>query len=108
MTESRAELNAGLVDSMEHSAESPSCAAQGTTKATAEDEVDPRVHKSRRLANSANCKSPAEWRTLLGNSRSDFLSTSAVPGSPTEALLGGLLLTPGVDTCMGNVGRMGM
>ena len=116
MTESRAELNAGLVIvtghaqvptsdvDMGHSDESPNQdapsdlppeqAAQRTMGATADDDADPRVHKSRRLVTPANGKSPAEWLIALSNSREEFLATSAMPYSPSEALLGGLLLTP--------------
>ena len=114
MTESKAELNAGLVVvtghmpapttdvDMAHGSDTPSQAApsglsseqadQGTTA----DECDPRAPKSRRIATPADRKSPAEWMAKLCASRTDFLSTSAVPVDPSDALLllGGLLLTP--------------
>lgn len=111
MTESRAELNAGLVivtgcmpssaddvdmtqenatDQVQHDDKAPASAS----RATSSDAGDARAHKSRRLASPAASKSPAEWVVELRNSRTRFLATSAVPEDPAEALRGGLILTP--------------
>ena len=66
---------------------------QANQGATA-DECDPRASKSRRIATPADSKSPTEWIDRLCASRADFLSTSAAPDDPSDALQGGLLLTP--------------
>ena len=101
MTESKAELNAGLVVvtwhmpvpttdvDMAHGSDTPSQAApsglsseqadQGTTA----DECDARAPKSRRIATPADRKSPAEWMAKLCASRTDFLPLS----QPTHPML---------------------
>jgi len=112
MTESKAELNAGLIDVTGHmparpddvdTVQEPSPPEQApdadmssaaTTKATSSDACDARAHKSRRIANPVNNKSTDEWVVELRNSRASFLATTAVPEDPAEALRGGLLLTP--------------
>jgi hypothetical protein len=112
MTESRAELNAGLVIVTGHASATPidvdmpqrpdtpqrvSYANADRTisdPTSVEDECIARATKSRRIATPANSKSPEEWIAELSNSRASFLATSAVPEDPSEALFGGLLLTP--------------
>ena len=100
MTESKAELNAGLIIVTGHTATQPEDIDMGTeapdasmpaASAAHPDACDARAHKSRRLADS---KSPEEWVTALCNSRASFLTTTAVPEDPAEALRGGLILTP--------------
>ena len=112
MTESKAELNAGLVvvtghmpaptadvDMVHRSDASGEAAPSGLSsdqsdQGTTADECDPRAPKSRRIATPADRKSPTEWMARLCASRTDFLLTSAVPVDPSDALQGGLLLTP--------------
>ena len=101
MTESKAELNAGLIIVTGHTAtqledididtETPD-ASMPAASAAYPDACDARAHKSRRLAHPADSKSPEEWVTAL--SRASFLATTAVPEDPAEALRGGLILTP--------------
>ena len=103
MTESKAELNAGLIIITGHTAtqledidmdtETPD-ASMPAASAAHPDVCDTRAHKSRRLAHPADSKSPEEWVTALSNSRASFLATTAVPEDPAEALRGGLILTP--------------
>ena len=103
MTESKAELNAGLIIVTGHTAtqledididtETPD-ASMPAASAAYPDACDARAHKSRRLAHPADSKSPEEWVTALCNSRASFLATTAVPEDPAEALRGGLILTP--------------
>ena len=50
--------------------------------------------KARRIVHSPSSRSADEWVTALGNSRANFLATTAVPEDPTEAIRGGLVLTP--------------
>ena len=103
MTESKAELNAGLIIVTGHTAtqledididtETPD-ASMPAASAAYPDACDARAHKSRRLAHPADSKSREEWVTALCNSRASFLATTAVPEDPAEALRGGLILTP--------------
>ena len=103
MTESKAELNAGLIIVTGHTAtqledidigtEAPD-ASMPAASAAHPDACDARAHKSRRLAHPADSKSPEEWVTALSNSRASFLATTAAPEDPAEALGGGLILTP--------------
>ena len=103
MTESRAELNAGLVVVTGHvpatssdvsmEPETDPEPAKDTPTAGADDS-DSRAHKARRIAAPATSKSPSEWEKELCRSRARLLATSAVPEDPSDALLGGLLLTP--------------
>ena len=103
MTESKAELNAGLIIITGHTAtqledidmdtDTPD-ASMPAASAVHPDVCDTRAHKSRRLAHPADTKSPEEWVTELRNSRASFLATTAVPEDPAEALRGGLILTP--------------
>jgi hypothetical protein len=58
------------------------------------DDSDARAHKARRIAATATSKSPSEWEAELCRSRARLLATSAVPEDPSDALHGGLLLTP--------------
>ena len=98
MTESKAELNAGLIIITGHTAtqledidmdtEIPD-ASMPAASAVHPDVCDTRAHKSRRLAHPADRKSPEEWVTELTNSRANFLTTTAVPEDPAEALRGG-------------------
>ena len=102
-TESKAELNAGLIIITGHTAtqledidmdtETPD-ASMPAASACHPEISDTRAHKSRRLAHPADRKSPEEWVTELRNSRASFLATTAVPEDPAEALRGGLILTP--------------
>ena len=103
MTESKAELNAGLIIVTGHVATQtedvdmnpePPNANMPTASATSSDACDFRAHKSRRLAHPADIKSPDEWVTALCDSRASFLATTALPNDPAEALQGGLILTP--------------
>ena len=103
MTESKAELNAGLIVVTGHAAtqaedvdmglEAPN-ASNPAASAPHSDACDARARKSRRLAHPADSKSPEEWVTALCDSRASFLATTAVPDDPAEALRGGLILTP--------------
>ena len=103
MTESRAELNAGLVVVTGHvpvispdvsmEPETNTDPAKDTPTAGADDS-DSRAHKARRIAAPATSKSPSEWETELCRSRARLLATSAVPEDPSDALLGGLRITP--------------
>ena len=103
MTESKAELNAGLIIVTGHTAtqledididtEAPD-ASMPAASAAHPAACDARAHKSRRLAHLADSKSPEEWVTALCNSRASFLATTTVPEDPAEALRGGLILTP--------------
>ena len=103
MTEARAELNAGLIivtshaptqtddvdmepDTMEKSGQNQQAESSQTSET--------RAHKSRRIAPAAVHRTPEEWVTLLGQSRASFLATTSVPDDPTDALQGGLTLTP--------------
>ena len=102
-TESKAELNAGLIIITGHTAtqledidmdtETPD-ASMPAASACHPEISDTRAHKSRRLAHPADRKSPEEWVTELRNSRASFLATTVVPEDPAEALRGGLILTP--------------
>ena len=103
MTESKAELNAGLIIVTGHTAAQPEDVDMGPeapdasmppASADHSDACDARAHKSRRLAHPADSKSPDEWVTALSDSRASFLATTAVPEDPAEALRGGLILTP--------------
>ena len=103
MTESKAELNAGLIIVTGHVATQtedvnmnpePPNASMSTTGASSSNACDVRAHKSRRLAHPADIKSPDEWVTALCDSRASFLATTALPNDPAEALRGGLILTP--------------
>ena len=97
MTESRAELNAGLVVVTGHvPAISPDVSmepetnpdpAKNTSTAPADDS-DSRAHKARRIAAPATSKSPSEWETELCRSRARLLATSAVPEDSADALHG--------------------
>ena len=126
MTESRAEVNAGLVIVTGHVPVCPpdvSMEPQDEQKADQDtstgktDDSDSRAHKARRIATTAISKSPSEWEAELRRSRARLLASSAVPDDPSEALQGGLILTPllgckaktppGVDPRLGNVRRMG-
>ena len=103
MTESRAELNAGLVIVTGHvpttspdvnmEPEDDPNPDQDTSTAKADDS-DSRAHKARRIAATATSKPPSEWEAELCRSRARLLATSAVPEDPSDALHGGLLLTP--------------
>ena len=103
MTESKAELNAGLIivtghtptqiEDVDMNPDSPDVSMQ-TAGTAHSDTSDSRAHKARRLAHPANSKTPDEWVTTLCNSRASFLATTAVPEDPLEALRGGLILTP--------------
>ena len=101
-TEAKAELNAGLIivtghiptgtadvdmDQATPDTCMPLTAAQGSSS-------DAPAPKARRIAHPANRKSADEWVTALHDSRASFLATTAVPEDPTEAIRGGLLLTP--------------
>ena len=123
MTESKAELNAGLIivtghtptqiEDVDMNPDSPDVSMQ-TAGTAHSDTSDSRAHKARRLAHPANSKTPDEWVTTLCNSRASFLATTAVPEDPLEALRGGLILTPllgcrartRLDARLGNVRRM--
>lgn len=111
MTESRAELNAGLVIVTGHVPAAPTDVdmsqrsdtprqgtsadpAQTTSGSSHAKDDSARAAKSRRIATPAKSKSPDGWIAELSNSRASFLATSAVPEDPSEALFGGLLLTP--------------
>ena len=102
MTESRAELNAGLVIVTGHvPARSPDVNMEPEddlnpkdTSTTKADDSDSRAHKARRIAATATSKSPSEWEAELCRSRARLLATSAVPEDPSDALHGGLLLMP--------------
>ena len=100
MTESTAELNAGLVVVTGHVPTTSSDVSMETetvpepakdTPTAGADDSDSRAHKARRIAAPAASKSPSEWEKEL---RARLLATSAVPEDPSDALLGGLLLTP--------------
>ena len=111
MTESRAELNAGLIIVTGHvparsgdvdmaqepldSEQMPDASTPATSsQATSKDTSDARAHKARRIASPVSNKSPDDWVNELHDSRASFLATTAVPEDPAEALRGGLLLTP--------------
>ena len=103
MTESKAELNAGLIIVTGHAAtqERMLTWAQKLQMQACQRPAllilmpcDARARKSRRLAHPADSKSPEEWVTALCDSRASFLATTAVPDDPAEALRGGLILTP--------------
>ena len=103
MTESKAELNAGLIIVTGHTAvqlgdvdigSADPDASMPPANADHSDACAARAHKSRRLAHPADSKSPDEWVAALSDSRASFLATTAVPEDPAEALRGGLLLTP--------------
>ena len=91
MTESRAELNAGLVVVTGHvPAISPDVSmepetnpdsAKNTSTATADDS-DSRAHKARRIAAPATSKSPSEWETELCRSRARLLAHISCPRRP--------------------------
>ena len=84
MTESKAELNAGLIIVTGHAAtqaedvdmgpEAPN-ASMPAASAAHSDACDARARKSRRLAHPADSKSPEEWVTALCNSLSNHRST---------------------------------
>jgi len=83
MTESKAELNAGLIIVTSHAATQtedvdmnpePPNASMPAASATLSDACDARAHKSRRLAHPADIKSPEEWVTALCDSRASFLA----------------------------------
>ena len=92
MTESRAELNAGLVVVTGHvPVTSPDVSMEPETDpepaATAgADDSDCRAHKARRIAAAPASPPPS--------GKKSFAATSTVPEDPSDALLGGLLLTP--------------
>ena len=135
MTESKAELNAGLITVTGHTptrpddidmAQEPTVSehTQGadmpstaTSDVTMSDASHSRAHKSKRIDNPRDNRSPEDWAAELRTSRASFLATTAVPEDPAEALRGGLLLTPlmgckartplGLDTCLGHARWMG-
>jgi len=103
MTESTAELNAGLVVVTGHVPTTSSDVSMETetdpepakdTPTAGADDSDSRAHKARRIAAPAASKSPTEWEKELCRSRARLLATSAVYEEFSDALLGGLLLTP--------------
>ena len=65
-----------------------------TSDVTMSEASHSRAHKSRRIDNPRDNRSPDDWVAELRNSRASFLATTAVPEDPAEALRGGLLLTP--------------
>ena len=101
-TEAKAELNAGLITVTGHI---PTEAADvEMTQATLDACIPPApahssspsdapAPKARRIAHPAN-RTADDWVTVLQDSRASFLATTAVPEDPTEAMQGGLLLTP--------------
>lgn len=103
MTETKAELNAGLIIVTGHAPahledaemeQSSAAANRSPDDADSSNPGDVRAPKSRRIAHPATSKTPDEWVTALQNSRANFLSTTAVPDDPAEAIRGGLVLTP--------------
>ena len=102
---SKAELNAGLVIVTGHkpiqsedASMEPACNEPDVcpTEQQPPTEDVARAHKARKLAPA--CKTPAEWVKELTASRANFLSTTAVPEDPVEAVHGGLIFTPLVGT----------
>ena len=112
MTESKAELNAGLIIVTGHTPAQPDdtdmaheptvpehtqdadMSSTATSDVTMSEASHSRAHKSRRIDNPGDNRSPDDWVAELRNSRASFLATTAVPEDPAEALRGGLLLTP--------------
>ena len=112
MTESKAELNAGLIivtghtparaddADMAHEPTVPKQTQDADMSSNAPSDVTmseashSRAHKSRRIDNPRDNRSPDDWVAELRTSRASFLATTAVPEDPAEALRGGLLLTP--------------
>ena len=112
MTESKAELNAGLIIVTGHTPARPDdidmaqeptvpehtqgadMSSTATSDVTMSDASHSRAHKSRRIDNPRDNRSPDDWVAELRTSRASFLATTAVPEDPAEALRGGLLLTP--------------
>ena len=107
MTETKAELNAGLIIVTGHSSTHPEDVDMEPSsqddsmlpaEATCSDASDVRAPKARRIALPATSKTPDEWVTALKESRANFLATTAVPEDPADAIRGGLVLTPLLGT----------
>lgn len=112
MTESKAEINAGLIivtghmpvqsDDVEMTQEhaTPDRVQHADTTAAADQTANPDAgwrHTSTQVTlycKSCQQQNPGGMAVELRKSRANFLATSAVPEDPADALRGGLLLTP--------------
>ena len=102
MTESKAELNAGLIMVTGHTparsddadmaqvptvpehAQGADMSSNANSDVTMSEASHSRAHKSRRIDNSRDNRSPDDWVAELRASRASFLATTAVPEDPAR------------------------